>query len=65
MLSTSRQMLNTILLLSVLTLLSLIYQFMRFPFELAYYDKFIFILETELDLLLDLIYDFMEIILTL
>ena len=60
LLSTTRQMLNIILLLSVLTVLSLIYQFMRFPFELAYYDKFLFILETELDIILDLIFDIFE-----
>lgn len=42
----------------VLVILSMIYQFMRFPVELFYYVKFIQLVRLEGELILDLLYVF-------
>ena len=53
--STLKQMFSLILSLSLLVILSLLYQFLRFPFELAWFNKITYLLTIELSIIIDFI----------
>jgi len=53
--SSAKQFYYLLLMMSVLSMLSLVYQFMRFPFELLYFEKVVFLFKTEWEVIIDFI----------